>query len=286
MSISRFQRGLAARPHQIDRDVAAAIAGRGDAPEDQDAEQHAAEVVAVGDLTREELAQQHRDEDVGRDDARRTIAASHSIASMKRSIARSRRTRAMAAPSARRAVYRGRRCTWRRSRLQRRPSTASGSPPALLHASAHCAFSGATALRQAVELLGRQLVDLVAGHRRPSWRGRPYSKSAQGEATFSAHSVVQWSSITFFCAGDMESYLALFIAQMNAVDVERHVHVVLHHLVDAEQEDRAPREGDRVGDAALEHVARLGRRGLHVGAAQQRDHLADRALRRAGPSCP
>ena len=33
---------------QIDRDVGAAIAGRGDAPEDQDAEQQLAEVVASG----------------------------------------------------------------------------------------------------------------------------------------------------------------------------------------------------------------------------------------------
>ena len=37
-------------PDQIDGDVRAAIAGGGDAPEDQDAEQQLAEVVAVGDL--------------------------------------------------------------------------------------------------------------------------------------------------------------------------------------------------------------------------------------------
>ena len=66
------------------------------------------------------------------------------------------------------------------------------------------------------------------------------SKSAQGAASFSAHSVVQWSSITFFCAGDMASYLALFIDPDEGRDVERRVHVVLHHLVDAEQDRSSP----------------------------------------------
>ena len=51
-SIARFQRGLADGPDEIDRDVAAAIGGGGDAPEDQDAEQHAAEIVGIGDLQR------------------------------------------------------------------------------------------------------------------------------------------------------------------------------------------------------------------------------------------
>src|SRR6185437_1747453 len=53
-------------PHEIDRDVAAAIGGGGDAPEDQDAQQHAAEVVAVRDL-QAEAAQRDGDEDVGCD---------------------------------------------------------------------------------------------------------------------------------------------------------------------------------------------------------------------------
>ena len=57
--------------------------------------------------------------------------------------------------------------------------------------------------------------------------------------------------------------------------------MVLGDLVEAEQEHRAPREEDRVGDAALDHVARLGRRSLHIGTAQHGHHLADGALGRA-----
>ena len=47
----------------------AAIGGRGDAPENQDAEQELAEIVAIGNRHAEEVAQQDRDEDVGGDDA-------------------------------------------------------------------------------------------------------------------------------------------------------------------------------------------------------------------------
>ena len=47
-------------PHQIDRDVGAAIGGRGDAPENQDAEQELAEIVAVGNRHAEQLAQHDR----------------------------------------------------------------------------------------------------------------------------------------------------------------------------------------------------------------------------------
>ena len=46
-------------PQKVDRDVAAAVAGGGDAPEDQDRQQHAAEVVGVGNGGVEELAQHH-----------------------------------------------------------------------------------------------------------------------------------------------------------------------------------------------------------------------------------
>ena len=63
--------------------------------------------------------------------------------------------------------------------------------------------------------------------------------------------------------------------------IERRVDVVLHDLVDAEQIERAPGKGDRVGDAALENLARLRRRGLDVRAAEPRHELGDRALRRA-----
>jgi hypothetical protein len=41
-----------------------AIRRRGDAPEDQDAEQEPPEIVGIGNLDAEEIAQQHRDEDV------------------------------------------------------------------------------------------------------------------------------------------------------------------------------------------------------------------------------
>ncbi len=68
-SITRCQLGADVGPEQVDRDVRAAIGGRRDAPEDQDAEQKLAEVIGIGDLDVEEVAQQDRDEDVGRDDA-------------------------------------------------------------------------------------------------------------------------------------------------------------------------------------------------------------------------
>ncbi len=57
--------------------------------------------------------------------------------------------------------------------------------------------------------------------------------------------------------------------------------MVLGDLVEAEQEHRSPREKDRVGHTTLDHIARLGCRGLHVGTAQHGHHLSDRALRRA-----
>ena len=111
-----------------------------------------------------------------------------------------------------------------------------------------------------------------------SWPGRSASlarpansKSAHGAATFSAHSVVQWSSITFFCAARHRVVLVLVHHPDERRRVERHVHVVASPTLSMPNRlDRAPREGDRVGDAALEHVARLGRRGLHVGAAERR----------------
>src|ERR1019366_9623543 len=49
-------------------------------------------------------------------------------------------------------------------------------------------------------------------------------------------------------------------------DVERRVHVIFRHLVDAEQNQRSPREGDGVGNAALDDVADFRRRGLDIGA--------------------
>ena len=63
--------------------------------------------------------------------------------------------------------------------------------------------------------------------------------------------------------------------------VERRVDVVFDHLVDAEQIHRAPGEGDGVGDAAGEHLARFRRRGLDIRAAELLDEFADGALRRA-----
>ena len=50
--------------------------------------------------------------------------------------------------------------------------------------------------------------------------------------------------------------------------------MVLDHLVDAKQRQRPPGESDGVGHAAFEHVTRLGRGGLHIGAAQHGDDLA------------
>src|SRR5215470_9404002 len=53
-------------PDKIDRDVPAAITRCRDAPEDQNAEQELAEVVAVGNRHAEEITQEHRYKDVGR----------------------------------------------------------------------------------------------------------------------------------------------------------------------------------------------------------------------------
>ena len=61
-SIARLRPGRHGAPQQVDGDVVAAIAGDRDAPEDQDAEQQAGEVVAVGDRPGEEIAQDDRDE--------------------------------------------------------------------------------------------------------------------------------------------------------------------------------------------------------------------------------
>jgi hypothetical protein len=49
--------------------VGAAITGRGDPPEDQDAEQHAPDVKGIRDRIVQCVAQQHREEDVERDKA-------------------------------------------------------------------------------------------------------------------------------------------------------------------------------------------------------------------------
>jgi hypothetical protein len=54
---------------EIDGDVRAAIRRRRNTPENQNAEEKPAEIVAVGNLHGKELAQQHRDEDVDGDDA-------------------------------------------------------------------------------------------------------------------------------------------------------------------------------------------------------------------------
>src|ERR1051325_10834168 len=56
-------------PDQIDRNMRAAVGGRGDAPEDENAEHHAAAIVGVRDRVGEDVAQQHLHEDIERDDA-------------------------------------------------------------------------------------------------------------------------------------------------------------------------------------------------------------------------
>src|SRR5690348_132448 len=56
-------------PYEVDGDVAAAIAGRRDAPEDQDAQQHPAEIVGIGNRRAEQIAKQDGDENVDGDNA-------------------------------------------------------------------------------------------------------------------------------------------------------------------------------------------------------------------------
>jgi len=49
----------------------------------------------------------------------------------------------------------------------------------------------------------------------------------------------------------------------------------------AEQHQRPPREGDGIGDAALDDVTDLRRRGLHVGAPELGDEIRHGGVRRA-----
>jgi hypothetical protein len=60
---------------------------------------------------------------------------------------------------------------------------------------------------------------LGIGHRREGRRrgDRRARDRGQGPANFSAHSVVQWLSITFFWLADMASYLSLFMIQTKGV---------------------------------------------------------------------
>jgi hypothetical protein len=60
-----FEACVRQAPDQVHGDVAAPVAGGGNAPEDQDAQHQTTEVVSVRDRGAEEFAQQHRDEDVG-----------------------------------------------------------------------------------------------------------------------------------------------------------------------------------------------------------------------------
>ena len=143
--------------------------------------------------------------------------------------------------------------------------------------SAHCLLQRRGRGLPRLHLLGRQRIDLVAGQRlHLGAAGRLEVGPRRGDLHRPLAGAVVVDHLLL--RGRHAVVLGLVHRPDEHGRVERHVHVVLHHLVDAEQEHRAPREDDGVGHAALQHVARLGRRGLHVGAAQHGDHLADRAL--------
>src|SRR5262245_27686101 len=193
-------------PDQVDRDMPAAVTGGGNSPEDEDAEQLASEVITVRDRRIEELAQENRKEDVGRDEpdeARREPLDGIDDPVGDRL--------AFHAP----ATY----CSadLYLTRLARRlSSTGFGSAPVFWTSFAHCSLTGATAFRHASSCSGASRVI--------SWPGRAAilplpaaSKSAHGDAIFSAHSVVQCESITFFCAADSALYLSLFSTHTNGV---------------------------------------------------------------------
>src|SRR3954468_4564779 len=149
-------------PEQVDGDVGAAIGGRADAPEDQHAQQQAAEVVAVGDRDAEEVAQQDRGEHVGSDDP--DEERGQELDGIDEPIRNPTHALPLAGCSApwwrRRRTSRRRRYhrEWRASNeLMRRRQyaalfcasdclssfmMASGSPPALRTLSAHCFSSG------------------------------------------------------------------------------------------------------------------------------------------------
>ena len=105
------------------------------------------------------------------------------------------------------------------------------------------------------------------------------SSLAQSPPTFCAHSLVQWSSITFFCAGRQLAVPALVDHPHEGGLVERACRCGTWSTLSMPNSgDRPPREGDGVGHALLQHVAHLRRRQLHAGAAERGDELRHGAV--------
>jgi len=153
---------------KIDGDVGAAIGRRPDTPEDQDAQQQAAEVVAIGDRDTEEIAQQHRNEHVGGDNSDKERGqeldgideAIHEVGF--HAPAPSRMKPIAVLSRRRRRKFRRRQLDHQRPACSEAPPTdagqyaalywasdclssfmmAAGSPPALRTLSVHCACSG------------------------------------------------------------------------------------------------------------------------------------------------
>ncbi len=127
------------------------------------------------------------------------------------------------------------------------------------------------------ELLGRQLIDLVAGQRLhlDAAVGLEFGPGIGDLGSPFRRAVIVDDLL-------LRRRQRIIFVQIDVVGeyrrIERHVHVVLHDLVDTEQENRTPGEGDLVGDATLDRVARFRSRGLNVGAAEHFHHLADGAL--------
>ena len=88
------------------------------------------------------------------------------------------------------------------------------SCPALAAASVHCVYSGSAASRQALRCSGVSLTIVWPGSF--SILAWPESSSSpQALPTLPAHSLLQWSSMTFFWAAESLSYQPLFIVHAN-----------------------------------------------------------------------
>src|SRR5262249_2416074 len=123
---------------------------------DEDAEQHAAEIIAVGNGVAEEIAQQHREEDVGGDEPDEdggdeldaVDEAVHGVAGRVHAL---RHTKPLSPPRRERGLHAvpDQYCALNFTSSSLRAASAfSGSTPAFLAPSAHFADKGSTAFRQ------------------------------------------------------------------------------------------------------------------------------------------
>src|ERR1700733_4050982 len=214
-------------PDQIDGDVGAAIAGGGNTPEDQNAQQQTPDIEGIRDRIAEKIAQQNRDENVegdnadksGRNPFDRVDETIHGCAlhfrSTRPSGLRGESTAAEAAVPTGRASY----CVnalYLASEARSSANAASGSIPVFLTLSPQVLISGSDAFFHNAVCSGVSVYtswpDSAFTLSRPASSNLP-----QGSPTRPAASVLQLSSIAFFCRSDIWLYLSLFMTKANVV---------------------------------------------------------------------